>query len=149
MNIQYIDILFAGSPFESNFLNLTACRTEINHAEFQFTININERAITSTEPCDLRWNGLPECSFGDGTCPYNGSHPMDRYSVRCRLAKGKESYISSIPAVFGPVEELPLCPSAGCVCVCVCVCACACVRVYVRVCVCVFMYVCMYVCISV
>ena len=38
---------------------------------------------------------------------------MDRYSVRCHLATEKEAYFSSIPVAFGPVDDLPLCPSAG------------------------------------
>lgn len=103
-----------GSPYESNFLELHPCRTgTLNNIEFYFTMNINERAITTRNQCDLRWNGLPECAFDNGPCPYNGNNSMDEYSVRCRLAIDEENYISSFPIMIGEVDSLPLCPSAS------------------------------------
>ena len=108
------NVLFTGSPFEGNFLSLNVCQTGTsNNVEFHFTMNISERAIATKQQCDLRWNGLPECAFGDGTCLHNESSPMDKYSVRCLLATEKENYISSIPIMIGPVNDLPLCPPAG------------------------------------
>lgn len=100
------------------------CRTGVlNTVQFQFTININERAITTKDQCDLRWNGFPECTFGDKACLFNVINSMDKYSVRCHLnaeriynrllANGKEHYISSIPITINQVDDLPLCSSTS------------------------------------
>ena len=101
-----------GSPFESNFIILHPCQTGTsNIVEFRYTININERAIDTRQHCDLRWNGLPHCAFEDGSCFYNGTDLMAKFSVRCRLATEKDNYISSIPIMIDQVDDLPLCPS--------------------------------------
>ena len=107
--------LFAGSPFKSSLLSLHACRTGVqNMAEFRFSIDIDERAINSSHMCDLRWKGLPHCSFADGPCLYNAStDPQSSYSVRCPLNTEKENYINSFEITIDRVDDLPPCGSTG------------------------------------
>ena len=79
----------------------------MSNVEFWYTININERAIDTRQHCDLRWNGLPHCEFGDRPCSYNGSDLTVKFSVRCRLDAEEDNYISSFPIMIGQVASCP------------------------------------------
>ena len=111
MPFIYYCQLFVGSLLGSGFLSLHVCQTGIpNIAEFQFEINIDERAIKSSQMCDVRWEGLPHCSFQERPCLYNAtSDPMGNYSFRCPLNTTRLNYISSSQITIGQVDDLPPC----------------------------------------